>query len=149
MRTAEIKPLGAAAVILDERGYVLLVKHSYGKLNWELPGGLAEANESLVDTAVREVREETGLRVRVEWLTGFYYEPTNHDIHQFVFLCTKEDPAALPRPDKSEITECAYCSPDDLPRPISDFTVRRIRDATSGGSRLPLPTIIGPRQWFE
>ena len=36
------KKLGSAATITDERGYVLLVKHSYGKLNWEIPGGAAE-----------------------------------------------------------------------------------------------------------
>src|SRR5688500_810850 len=36
------KKLGAAAVILDTLGRVLLVKHTYGPLNWELPGGGAE-----------------------------------------------------------------------------------------------------------
>lgn len=40
------KRIGAAAVIVDDGGRVLLVKHSYGRLNWELPGGGAEVNES-------------------------------------------------------------------------------------------------------
>jgi len=62
--------MGAAAVILDGRGYVLLVKHSYGHLNWEIPGGGAEPDESVADTAVRETHEETGLHVAVERLTG-------------------------------------------------------------------------------
>lgn len=57
------KRLGAAAVILNRDGEVLLVKHSYGRLNWELPGGVTEDGESVVQTAVREVREETGLEV--------------------------------------------------------------------------------------
>jgi len=30
------RKLGAAAVILDTQGRVLLVKHTYGPLNWEL-----------------------------------------------------------------------------------------------------------------
>jgi 8-oxo-dGTP diphosphatase len=51
--------LGAAAIILKVNT-VLLVRHSYGKLNWELPGGWNEPGESLIDTVVREVREETG-----------------------------------------------------------------------------------------
>lgn len=37
------KKLGAAAAVFDDRGRVLLVKHSYGPLNWELPGGAVES----------------------------------------------------------------------------------------------------------
>ena len=47
------KRMGAAAVILNASKQVLLVKHSYGRLNWELPGGAAEAGESVADAAVR------------------------------------------------------------------------------------------------
>lgn len=51
--------MGAAAVILDEDRRVLLVKHTYGRRNWELPGGYVELDESAADAVVREVREET------------------------------------------------------------------------------------------
>ncbi len=115
---------------------------------WSLPGGVVEPGELPHEAMVREVREETGLEVVAERLTGLYYEPAN-DMHHFVFLCVKRDPLADPAPDASEITECRYCSPDDLPRPISDFTIRRIRDAISGANRYPLPVTIGPRQWLE
>jgi 8-oxo-dGTP diphosphatase len=47
------KWIGAAAVILDSEERVLLVKHSYGKNNWDLPGGKAEDNESAEETAKR------------------------------------------------------------------------------------------------
>ncbi|MDU0200884.1 NUDIX hydrolase [Paenibacillus sp. MAH-36] len=57
------KLIGAAAVILDSEGKVLLVKHSYGKNNWDLPGGKAEEDESAQETAKREVHEEVGLKV--------------------------------------------------------------------------------------
>ncbi|MBC8080927.1 MAG: NUDIX domain-containing protein [Gorillibacterium sp.] len=40
------KLIGAAAVISDFEGRVLLVKHSYGKNNWDLSCGKAEDNES-------------------------------------------------------------------------------------------------------
>ncbi|HNT78415.1 MAG TPA: NUDIX domain-containing protein [Anaerolineae bacterium] len=55
--------LGANAALFDEEGRILLVKHTYGRLNWELPGGVAEPNESIVETAIREAREEIGLQV--------------------------------------------------------------------------------------
>jgi 8-oxo-dGTP diphosphatase len=142
-----LKQLGAAAVILNTEGHVLLVKHTYGRLNWELPGGGAEADESVIATAVREVREETGLAVQALSTTGTYYDP-EHDMHHFVFLCQPDDPDALPQPDADEISTCAYWPPSVLPRPISDFTVRRIMDAI-GGQRQPLLLEIEPRTWLE
>ena len=65
--------MGAAAVICDAAGRVLLVKQTYGDCNWALPGGYTEPHESIVETAVREVREETGLQVVADWLNGIYY----------------------------------------------------------------------------
>jgi 8-oxo-dGTP diphosphatase len=139
--------LGAAAVILDSQGCVLLVKHTYGRLNWELPGGAAERNESIVDTAVREVQEETGLRVAAKHITGIYYEPRIDMLH-FVFLCEPQDGRLEPRPGGREISRCAFWPADELPRPISDFTIRRIQDALSGAV-LPLPQVIEKRRWLS
>jgi 8-oxo-dGTP pyrophosphatase MutT (NUDIX family) len=138
--------VGAAAVILDERGYVLLVRHTYGRLNWELPGGASEPGESVVETALREVREETGLKVKAERLTGIYYDP-EQDAHHFVFRCRTVDGAA-PVPGSEEISACAFCAPDDAPRPISDFTLRRIRDAVAHDPQV-LPESVPQRSWLE
>jgi 8-oxo-dGTP diphosphatase len=141
------KGIGAAAFIVDEAGKVLLVKHTYGRLNWELPGGGAESNESPAETAVREVREETLLVVVARHMTGCYYAPENDSLH-FVFWCDRQDPGAVPRPGDAEISECRFWPPESLPRPISDWTIQRIGDAV-GGSTFGLPAIIGPRMWLE
>ena len=140
------KKLGAAAAILDGRGRVLLVKHSYGRLNWELPGGAVEEGEGVVEAAVREVREETGLEVVAEHATGVYYDAEADALH-FVFVCRPRDAASTPRPDAGEVTECMFWDPDALPRPISDFTFRRVEDAISG-ARQPLPVAVGRRRWL-
>jgi 8-oxo-dGTP diphosphatase len=139
--------LGAAAVILDETGRVLLVKHTYGRLNWELPGGGGEANESAEETALREVREETGLRVVAERLSGVYYE-REAEMHHFVFVCRRVGGAGVPVPDRVEIAECGYWPPEALPRPISDFTVRRIRDALAGDGPVTL-VAVSRRRWLD
>jgi 8-oxo-dGTP pyrophosphatase MutT (NUDIX family) len=47
------KKLEAAAAIFDEHEQVLLVKQSYGRLNWELPGGGVEPGEGVVVWSIR------------------------------------------------------------------------------------------------
>jgi len=142
-----LKRLGAAAVIFDDDGHVLLVKHSYGRLNWELAGGAAEPDESIVETALGEVREETGLDVEAEYTSDVYYEPAEDFLH-FVFVCHRLDPQAQPRPNLAEISVCGFWPIDELPRPISTFTIRRVRDALAGDG-WPLPAIVPHREWLE
>lgn len=142
------KPLGSAAVILDQVGRVLLVKHTYGKLNWDLPGGAAEPNESVAGTAIREVREETGLHVVVDRMVGCVYYDQRFDMHHFVFVCRPVDHQAVPHASSPEISDWGYWPVDALPRPISDFTIQRIRDAVGTESQ-PRVVEVGPRVWVE
>jgi ADP-ribose pyrophosphatase YjhB (NUDIX family) len=122
--------LGAACAIFDEEGRVLLVHHTYGPLNWELPGGLGAQGETPDETATRELLEETGLRAGLDRLTGVYLEP-QHDfvpMLHFVFRC-RWDAGQHPVPSSPEVSEVGYFPTDLLPTPISDFTERRIQDA--------------------
>jgi 8-oxo-dGTP pyrophosphatase MutT (NUDIX family) len=67
-------PPGAGAFIRDDRGRVLLVRRADSG-NWTLPGGMQDLGESITQTAVREVREETGLDVEITGLIGIYTDP--------------------------------------------------------------------------
>jgi 8-oxo-dGTP pyrophosphatase MutT (NUDIX family) len=140
--------LGAACAIFDGQGQVLLVHHTYGRLNWELPGGGAEPGEAPGETATRELLEETGLPAEPERLTGVYFEP-GHELGpmlHFVFRCRKPD-GAEPFAASLEISEVGYWPLDGLPTPISDFTERRIRDALLDG---PVRVVrVEPRLWRE
>jgi 8-oxo-dGTP pyrophosphatase MutT (NUDIX family) len=139
-------PLGAAAVIFDADERVFLVQHSYGRRNWELPGGGRKTNESMEQTVRREVREETGIEVVIERLSGIYYQP-HVDHHHFVFL-GHVTPGSSPRARSPEILACGYWPVTALPRPISDFTVRRIDDARAKQAPVAL-TVVGRRRWIE
>jgi mutator protein MutT len=56
--------IGVGAVIIKD-GKILLEKRKNepGKGKWSIPGGLVELGESVEQTVIREVREETGLEV--------------------------------------------------------------------------------------
>ena len=128
-------PLGAASVIRDAAGRVLLVRHGYGERNWEIPGGAGEPHESALETALREAREEVGVDLIVEGIAGISWEPGWRDGeggHHFVFRARLAADVAPRLAD---------------PKEIIDFTMRRIDDAMSSG-----PTVFGTvsgRRWVR
>ena len=82
---ADIDRRAARVLVLDPSGRVLLLRgcdparpeHRF----WFTVGGGIEAGESLADAAVREVYEETGLRITASDLAG----PVRTDLVQFPF----------------------------------------------------------------
>jgi ADP-ribose pyrophosphatase YjhB (NUDIX family) len=59
--------VGAAAVVRDREGRVLVARHTYRRRTpWALPGGWVQRREDPETAIVREIREETGLEVEVD-----------------------------------------------------------------------------------
>ncbi|MEU6523278.1 NUDIX hydrolase [Streptomyces sp. NPDC046924] len=52
--------VGANALVRDQGDRILIVRPDRSK-TWQLPGGQVDAHETLIEAAVRELREETGL----------------------------------------------------------------------------------------
>jgi 8-oxo-dGTP pyrophosphatase MutT (NUDIX family) len=52
--------MGVAALVLDDQGRVLLVRHSYNP-GWRLPGGGVGRGEPPAAAVLRELQEEVGL----------------------------------------------------------------------------------------
>ncbi len=78
----DIPCVGAACI--DGTGRLLLIqrRHAPAQGQWTLPGGRVEPGESAEQAVVREVREETGLEVRVaRWIGRIERDAPNADCY--------------------------------------------------------------------
>lgn len=82
MQWNDAKPCACAFVVSDSKLLFVQRARDPWKGFWEVPGGFCEPAEHPVDTAVREVFEETGLEIRVTGFLGIwlddYNEPGRH-----------------------------------------------------------------------
>ncbi len=66
---------GCSAAIFDQAHEKILLTRRTDNGLWCLPGGGVDPGESVAETCVREIYEETGLRARVTRLIGVYSSP--------------------------------------------------------------------------
>ena len=112
--------------IIDDQNRILLVHQVYKDKHWSLPGGIVEDNESVWTAARRELKEEISIEAGEIELSGIYYM-SHRNGYIYVFK-TREYSGEL-KVDGEEINEYGFFDIDNLPRPITNFTVERIRDA--------------------
>ena len=130
----ETPKVGASAVIFNDAGQVLLTRRSDNGL-WCVPGGHMDMDETIQRTAIREAKEETGLDVEIEQLSGMYnvqypadYFPERKKRPVFVvtFRC-KVIGGELTLND--EVTEFGWFDPQDLPDDLLLYQDQRVNDA--------------------
>lgn len=110
---------------------VLLVRHTYGKRAWDLPGGTVRRREVPLDTARREMREEIGRQI-TDWdALGEMYVATNHHRDNLHLFHGRLDDRRLEL-DLSELAEAHWFPRDELPADASRYVrqiIARVRTA--------------------
>ena len=136
MRTA--RAVSAGGVVLAETrpdAPVALVAHrsARGSLQWTLPKGAREEGETVPETAVREVHEETGLEVELigpldtidYW---FVWAPEQTRYHKFVhYFLMRATGGDLTRHDH-EMEDAAWFEPDEARRRMAFANERKLLD---------------------
>ncbi|GAA1908624.1 NUDIX domain-containing protein [Streptomyces durmitorensis] len=111
--------VAASAVVTDEHGRILLQRRRDNDL-WALPGGGMDLTDSLPGTAVREVKEETGLDVEITGLVGTYTDPkhiieyTDGEVRRQFNVCFTARAIGGQLAISNESTELRFVSPEEL-----------------------------------
>lgn len=98
------------ALVENGKNEILLIQRGYGrsKGKWSLPGGRRDKGESLKCTAIRETKEETGIRTSADSL---YYESRRNHVEVWRGTCL----GGRLRPQKKECLDAKWFKEDMLP----------------------------------
>jgi ADP-ribose pyrophosphatase YjhB (NUDIX family) len=104
---------------IERDGAYLILKRNEEPFagEWDLPGGFVEMGESPADAAVREVAEETGLRVTPGEIIGAFtsaYGDTGRHTVDIAYLCRLDGGEF--ELDGDEKTDAAWFRLDEMPR---------------------------------
>jgi ADP-ribose pyrophosphatase YjhB (NUDIX family) len=123
--------VGVGGVVVAD-GRALLVRRGAEPLKgqWSIPGGTLELGETIREGVQRELREETGLEVRVvellEVFERIFRDPAGRPQYHFVildYLC--ETDGGAPRAG-GDVTDVAYAREDELERFALTPTATRV-----------------------
>ncbi len=132
---------GVTAVILNDRGEVLFQRRSDNG-QWGLLSGIVDPGEEPADAVIREVREESGLTVIPERISGVYSGPDFHRRYpngdeslyvDITFICRLVGDTT-PRINDDESLEIRYFAREALP-PMEPHNHYRLEHALRGEAR--------------
>src|SRR5262245_38502193 len=95
-----------------------------------MPGGAMEVGERIAQTAVREVRAETGLDVEPEWTVGVYPDPRHvveygdGEVRQEFSLCFARRVRGGRLTTSDESSEVGFFTPREIETPPMHESIR-------------------------
>jgi nucleoside triphosphatase len=129
------------ALVLDGAGKILLCRSPKFGGRFIVPGGHVEIGETFEEALKRELKEETGLDIKVEKMLGFYeaiYPPDFYEKRHFIFfdfLCRLV--GGRLKLDGRELTEAVWIEPKKALKEldIELYTRKTIEEYLKGGMK--------------
>lgn len=111
-----------AIVVDDEK--VLLVKHNAG--HWDFPKGHVEEGETEIETAIREVKEETNIDIKIEKENKYIseYSPKENVMKTVIYFIGEK----VGGEDKPQIEEVSDVEWVDVNKAVERITHQRSKE---------------------
>src|SRR3984957_14076285 len=135
-KTRRIRPCKEVSVmawVQDSESRVLLVRQTAGQKLWTLPGGKVRPRESLEEALLREVFEETGLRVQADAWMDIMDRPDRGTIMILYEVKILDEPPVAPNHLSEEISQVRYSA--KLPKdasPSATYFWNKFKTNTAG-----------------
>lgn len=134
------------ALVVVRRGhrFLLTQEQKYGR-SWSIPGGRVEPGESLVDAAVREVLEETGVPVRLEGLLRVEHSASPDSARvRLIFTGSPIDDTPPRTTADAESLGAAYLTLDEIrARPLRGSELGSLLQSVEDGAQIFPLSILG------
>lgn len=120
--------VSVAAAVVNDAGEILAVRRrDTGR--WEPPGGVLELGETISEGLIREVREEAGVTVEPQALTGVY-KNMRRNVVALVFRCRIVSGVLATSEETSEVR---WMTPDEIRAQMSEAFATRLLDGLLDG----------------
>jgi phosphatase NudJ len=134
------------ALVVVRRGDEFLVVHErkHGQL-WYLPAGRAEPGETLVEAAVRETREETGVPIIIDGVLRIQHTPMPDGARvRAIFVARPADDTPPKSQPDSESLGAAWVTLEALKTlPLRGPEVRALFEHVAGGGAIYPLDVLG------
>jgi len=134
------------ALVVVRRGhrFLLTQEQKYGN-TWSIPGGRVEAGETLVDAAVREVHEETGVPIRIDGVLRVEHSPSDTGARiRVLFTGSPLDDTEPKTQADDESLGAAWLTLDEIrDRPLRGAELRVLLESVAAGRQVFPLEVLG------
>lgn len=101
-------------VCIKEKDKFLIIQEGIPKAYglWNLPGGHLDGNESIIEGAIREAKEETGLDIEITGILSIQRSLVKENIVRIIFNAKKI--CGNIKFDKNEILDCKWITVEEF-----------------------------------
>lgn len=131
MKMWKKKPMAVTDCIVVKNSKILLVKRATPPFHdvWSLVGGMMEVGETIEETAIRELREETGIEAKIIALVGVYSGGKRDPRGTTMSAAFLMKPVKFGKRHDKEISEMRFFSKDEIPKKLAFDHEQMISDA--------------------